>query len=66
MKLDIKKLEVFRELYMENARDFAQRIGVSHAWYYHLIQKNNKANPSLDTIGKIGKALGIDPKKLIE
>ena len=63
MYLNIKRLEKLREGYDENVRVFAERINISHAAYYFFI--NGERVPTLDTITKIGNALGIDPKTLI-
>ena len=65
MKLNIKKLEQFRSVYSESPREFAKRLGVSHAWYYQLIKKDGGTNPSLGVINKIAKGLDIEPRDLI-
>lgn len=64
MELDIKRLEALRKAYGENVRDFAKRINISHAAYYYFLQK--KRTPTLETIGKLAKALGLDSKDLIK
>lgn len=65
MELNTKKLEQFRSIYSENPREFAKRLGVSHAWYYQLIKKNGGTNPSLGIVNKIARALDIEPRDLI-
>ena len=67
MEFNVKKLEAHRIVLNENARDFAKRIGVSHQWYYAVIADNNlHLNPRINTINKIARALGLDPKDLIK
>ena len=63
MNLNIEKLESLRNAYGENVRDFADRIKITHAAYYFF--KNKERTPTLETIAKIGEALGINPKDLI-
>ena len=66
MKLNTQKLEAFRTIHNENPRQFAKRIGVSHAWYYQVIKKNGGTNPSLGIVNKIAKALDVEPRDLIK
>lgn len=63
MELNIDRLEEFRNSFGENVSDFAKRINLSHAAYYYFIRKER--TPNLETIKKMGEALGIDPKALI-
>lgn len=65
MKLNVQRIEAHRIVLNEKPRKFAQRIGMSHQWYYDLIN-DGKTNVRLDTINKIAELLGINPKELIE
>ena len=66
MKIDVERLELLRTGFRENPREFAKRIGLSHAWYYQLIRKNGGQNPSLKTLHKIARALNIEPRDLLK
>lgn len=62
MDINIKKLEAHREVFDENVRDFAKRIGVSHTWYYSLLDGNNQ-NPRIETIARIARKLDLKSAK---
>jgi transcriptional regulator with XRE-family HTH domain len=64
MHVNVEKLEKIRAAFGENVRDFAVRIGVSHQWYYNLI--NSKGNsPNLKTVAEVGDKLNLSVKDLI-
>jgi len=65
MEINIEKLEAHRIVLNENARQFAKRLGLSHAWYYK-IKNGERINARLDTIEKIAEALKLPAKDLIK
>ena len=64
MELNVDKLEAHRNVLNENPRQFAIRLGVSHAWYYKVLNGEMK-NPQIETLNKVSDALGIPAKDLI-
>lgn len=65
MELNVERIEAHRIVLNEKPRQFAARIGMSHQWYYDLIN-GGKANVRLDTINKIAASLEVKPKDLIK
>ena len=67
MQVDITKIEAHRIVLGLNIRDFAKKIGMSHQWYYSLVDKNNNhSNLRIETVNKIASALGLKGKDLIK
>lgn len=62
MTIDGGKIKTLRKEKGYTVRDLASLSGV-HKNTLHDIE-HNRANPTLDTINKIAKALNVDPQKL--
>ena len=65
MRINIEKLESIRKAYGEGIREFVKRIGVSHQWYYNIIN-GQETQLYLETINKISKNLKIKWQDLIK
>lgn len=63
MILNRKKIELELERLGKTKSWLAREMGATRQWIDQII--NDDSGKTLETISKIGKALGVDPKDLI-
>lgn len=64
MKLNLKKLKLAMAVKCLSARGLSQKTGINYVTLIPYL--NGKREPKPELLGKIAKALGVDPAELID
>jgi transcriptional regulator with XRE-family HTH domain len=63
--LDLVKMKKLREDLGLSQREAAELAGMGSGQQWYAVESGTKSNVSLDTLGKIAKALGVDAADLL-
>ena len=64
MRLDLKKVKLAMAVKCLSARGLAEKAGINYATLIPYL--NGKREPGTEALGKIAKALEVDPAELID
>jgi transcriptional regulator with XRE-family HTH domain len=64
--LDLRKMKSLREAAGLTLEQASKAAGFTNAQQWHLIESGRRSNITMDTLGKIAKALGVKSKDLLK
>lgn len=63
MKLNLEKVKLLRQLLAMSIRGLSEKSGINYITLVPYL--NGSRNPKTEKLGKIAKALGVDPAEII-